>query len=207
MPEDELSPRAHRSRVALLEAAVTILESDDRAPEITITDIVALAGVSRPTFYKNFDNIPALVREAALRRLTVAFDAIPDAALGENWPDFARGVFHGVLTELVCHSRFYLGALDLAETPISNDFVTFLSEHLLDRSPIGPVIRRRRGKDTPQQRADFLAAGTVWHVRAWLRSPRATEDAIDAFVDEIAALLLSASGATDDEIARAGLGG
>ncbi|MCM1011979.1 MULTISPECIES: TetR/AcrR family transcriptional regulator [unclassified Brevibacterium] len=197
--------RTTRSRTALVEAVSALLEQGDGTNEITISEVVALAGVSRPTFYKNFDDIPALVREAVRSGLAGAFDAIPEAALGESWLDYVRGVFHGILTDLVRHSRFYLGALDLAETAISNDFVTFLGDHLLNVSPIGPVIRRRPGAYTAQQRAEFLAAGTVWHVRAWLRSDQASEASVDAFVDEIAALLLSASGATAEEIARAGL--
>ncbi|WP_344033565.1 TetR/AcrR family transcriptional regulator [Leucobacter iarius] len=194
------------AREAMIEAMTELLMSGKAASELSITEFVASVGVSRPTFYAHFQDVPAVARQAALTRMKHTFAKIPAAAVGDSWQSFARGTFTTLLTDLVRDARFYLTAWESAETLLTADIVGFLANRLLDESPLGPIIRRRAGADTPQQRAEFLAAGTIWQVRAWLTSGTATEDTVDAFNDQLATLLFSSSGATPEEIAATGMG-
>lgn len=114
---------------------------------------------------------------------------------------FARATFRTLLADLHTHARFYLTALQgPAGYALSADLVGYLSRHLLDASPLGPIIRRRVDADSATGHAELLAAGTVWHVVRWLDTDFTGTNTIDAMVDRISMLLLSASGATESEI-------
>jgi AcrR family transcriptional regulator len=195
------NPRLTRSRQALIRAMTTMLDSNLPAAGMTITDVVRLAGVSRPTFYQHFGDLSALMRGAALARLEATFAKIPDAALGESWTMFVRATFRTLLADLHFHARFYLTALQgPGGYALSADLVGYLAKHLLDASPLGPIIRRRVDADSATGHAELLAAGTVWHVVRWLETDFTGTNTIDAMVDRISLLLLSASGATESEI-------
>ncbi|HRO94858.1 TetR/AcrR family transcriptional regulator [Citricoccus sp.] len=168
---------------------------------LNVTDVVQRAGVSRPTFYKYFRDVPALVWEAALRRMQATFDRVPQAALGETWTVFARGTFLTLLTDLAEHRSFYLSALAINPAEVAADFIRYLAHRLLTSSPLGPIIHRRKGPDTAQQRAQFLAAGSVWLVQHWLVTSTDPLQEVEDMVDRLSALLLSSSGATEQEIA------
>lgn len=199
-------PRLARSRAALLAAMTAALDSDEGVDHLTIADLTRRAGVSRPTFYQHFADPAALVRAAALGRLQATFDRIPDVVLGETWPRFVRGTLRTILADLHAHERFYLRTLHgPSGVGFLRDVVQFLAGRLHDVSPLGPVIRRRVDAATARARAEFLAAGAVWHVVRWLEGDASGEDAVDAAVGEVGDLLLTSSGATPEEIESARL--
>lgn len=199
-----------RSRAALVAAVVELLDEGNDAAQLSITDIVGRAGVSRPTFYKHFDDTAALIREAALRRLQAAFERIPSLGDDPSWPMFVRGTLRALLHELAADAPFYRAALETSFGLLTGDVITYLATRLLESSPLGPVIRRRPGPDTPQDRAEFLAAGAMWHVTRWLFAAADSEagsessaDArasIDELVERLSSLLLASSGATVAEL-------
>ncbi|WP_313815522.1 TetR/AcrR family transcriptional regulator [Citricoccus sp.] len=190
-----------RSLAPLVDAVTALLDEGVDPHHLSVTDVVQRARVSRPTFYKYFKDIPSLVREVALQRMEATFSRVPQAALGESWTAFARGTFMTLLTDLAEHRRFYLAVLAISPAIVMTDFITYLSRRLLTSSPLGPVIHRRKGPDTPRQRADFLAAGTVWLVQQWLATSTEPLEDVEEMVDRLSSLLLSSSGATEQEIA------
>lgn len=202
MAED---PRSRRSRQALIDAMTSILRETPLATSPSITDVVRRAAVSRPTFYQHFGDLTALTRAAALARLQAAFARIPATALGETWTVFARSTFRVLLAELAADAHFYGHALGgQAQPALVDEVVGFLAAHLLEQSPLGPIIRRHVDGATAEEHARFLAAGSAWHVTRWLRShaddPGTATD-LDTMVDRLSDLLVVASGASGREIA------
>lgn len=202
-PMTPLTDRAHQGRswTSLVEAVTAMLDEGADPGILNVTDVVQRAGISRPTFYKYFRDVPALVRAAALHRLQVTFDRVPPAALGQTWTVFARGTFLTLLTDLATHRSFYLSALAVSPAGVAGDVVDYLAHRLLTSSPLGPVIHRRPGPDTAQQRAEFLAAGSVWLVQRWLATSDDALGEVEDMVGRLSALLLAGSGATEQEIA------
>lgn len=195
-------PRSARSRSALIEAMTDLLESEASVESLSVTDVVRKAGVSRPTFYQHFGEMSLLVRAAALHRLAGAFAAIPEVALGESWTTFARGTFRGLLSHLQGRAAFYKRSLTSGGSQaLSEDVIGLLAARLLNVSPLGPILRNRTRVGSPEDRATFLAAGTFWLVVRWLDSDFTGPDSVEAMVDRISLLLLSAAGVTDGEIA------
>lgn len=196
---------AGRSWAPLIDAVTAILDegADPHAPNtpLNVADVARRAGVSRPTFYKYFRDVPTLVRAAALQRMEATFERVPTVELGDTWTVFARDTFQTLLTDLAAHRRFYLSAIALNPADVASDFVRYISHRLLAYSPLGPVIHRRKGPDTAAERAEFLAAGTVWLVQQWLAASADPLAEIPDMVDRLSALLLSSSGATEQEIA------
>lgn len=195
-------PRPIRSRQALIQAMTEVLDSEAADQDITVADLARLAGVSRPTLYQHFGDLATLTHAAALARLEAAFAQIPEDNLGDTWTAYARNTFHFLFTDLDTHARFYRRALQgPAGYAFSQDVVGLLARRLLDTSPLGPIIRRRQGPDSPQDRAEFLAAGVAWHVIHWLQQEPRTPNTVDEAAERVSALLLAACGATKAEIA------
>src|SRR5215217_4454150 len=61
MTQEPTDPRWFRSRQALIAAMTQLLDERDLA-EISITDLVQRASVSRPTFYQHFADLNGLAR-------------------------------------------------------------------------------------------------------------------------------------------------
>lgn len=194
-------PQTGRSLAPLISAVTAMLDEDTDPAALNVAVIARRAGVSRPTFYQYFRDVPALVRAAALQRMEATFERVPPVERGDTWTVFAQDTFLTLLTDLAERRRFYLSALALNPTEVASDFVRYISHRLLDHSPLGPIIHRRPGPDTALQRAGFLAAGTVWLVQQWLASSADPLSKVADMVERLSALLLSSSGATEAEIA------
>ncbi len=202
--QDQPSVPPGRSLAPLVDAVTAVLdEGSQRGADpaaLNVADIARRAGVSRPTFYKYFRDVPALVRAAALQRMEATFERVPAVEIGDTWTIFARDTFQTLLTDLAERRRFYLSAIALNPTDVASDFVRYISHRLLAHSPLGPIIHRRKGPDTAAERAEFLAAGTVWLVQQWLASSTDPLGEVPEMVERLSALLLSSSGATEQEI-------
>lgn len=190
-----------RSLAPLMDAVTAMLDEGWDPAALNVADVSRRAGVSRPTFYKYFKDVPALVRAAALQRMEATFERVPPVELGDTWTVFAQDTFQTLLTDLAGRRRFYLSAITLNPTEVASDFVHYISHRLLAHSPLGPIIHRRKGPDTAAQRAEFLAAGTVWLVQQWLATSADPLGEVEDTVGRLSALLLASSGATEAEIA------
>lgn len=209
-------PRYVRSRRRLLAAVVAAYDDLDAgsrsgpgtltgaAPSLaalSVSEVARRAGVSRPTFYQHFTDVPQAAAAAALERLAEAFAAIPQTAVGEGWTAFTHRTLRGLLMAFEGHSHFHAAVFAQSTAPVAAAAVSAIADRLLDSSPLGPVLRRRPGADAPRERAEFLAAGVLWHVLTWLCAPSDARADLDDSVAHLSDLLLGASGATPAELA------
>ena len=182
----DIDPRAIRSRAALVDAMIGALDEGASPAAISITDIVRLAGVSRPTFYQHFGSMSSLVHAAALHRLQQAFELVPQPAADAEWESFSNESMTILLGHLAQHSAFYLAVLhDTGVMPVS-DIIDMLADRFLDIAPFSPAIRA--DAEAARERAEFLAAGITWSVVQWLE---AGAHDIPASAQRFSAILIS----------------
>ncbi|GAB4097134.1 hypothetical protein GCM10028787_26090 [Brachybacterium horti] len=153
-----------RSLGRLREATLRLL--DERSPEsITVTDIVTEAGVTRPTFYAAFGDLPTAFADAALSRLEEAFagmtltPAVPEAERSAAM----EAAFLGILRRLEPHADFFARALrGPGGIEVHVRAVDFLATRLRESSPLSPDLAR--GPLSPGTASTSLAAGVVWTI-------------------------------------------
>lgn len=191
-------PRLARTRDALIRAATAAL--DERDPEtLNITELVAAAGVSRPSFYQHFGDLPTLVHAAALTRMRSAFESIatPDA-IGDSWSTFAHLTVRELIAHFDHHSAFYLRAISgPGGQHFAASVIRFLSERLRTVSPLAAAIG---ATPRPEERADFLAAGVVWTITSWLAVDTDDRADVDEMAHRVDLLLLSSAGQSPAQI-------
>lgn len=195
-------PRLARTRAAILDAATEAMESGP-LEEITISGLVERAGVSRPSLYQHFGDLPTVFRDAAFARLQERFALIQPPAVFEStaqWAGFLRAGVGGLLEHLREHAVFYRRALHgPSGRELSASVVAFLTTRILEHSPLGTRIPRDAAL-RPEDRVAAIAAGTVWIITDWLGSDLSGPDAVDAMTDRIAALLITLSGAEPEAL-------
>jgi AcrR family transcriptional regulator len=187
-------PRLARTRDALIGAAIAAL--DERDPEsVTITELVSAAGVSRPSFYQHFGDLPTLVHAAALARMRSAFDTVvtptpgPD---GDSWSVFSLGTLRELLSHFDEHAAFYLRAVGgPGGQHFAASVIRFLSDRFRTVSPLAAAIG---ASERPAERADFLAAGVLWTITSWLPTDTADRAGVDEMAHRVGMLLLSSIG-------------
>ncbi|MCF2706699.1 TetR/AcrR family transcriptional regulator [Arcanobacterium haemolyticum] len=170
------STRLLRSRDKLRSATQNLLDERD-STAITVTDIVKAAGVTRPTFYAAYNDLPTAFADAALHRISAAIEpftldsarsnsAIDDGKVVEDMHD----AYERILSQIEHHSTFYLRA---AHAPgglrILASVNAFIAERLESHSPISSALRN---STIPVPSAcSALAAGVTWLTLEWLDSP------------------------------------
>ena len=174
LPSDD--PRFQRSLTALLEAVVRQVETVPVA-QISIKALVADAGVTRPTFYKHFRDIPDAIQKAALDRVGKAFPK------DEHWQDCAfekakaRADIKAGLTHLDENRQFYVRVIDAAATvSFFDELVQFVEGRMLPATSI-------------HASADVFAGGAMWMVVRWLRGQ--IEATPDMMADRLAGIAAS----------------
>lgn len=193
---NDADPRALRSRASLVEALWAHLAEGGGTP--SITDVVKRAGVSRPTFYQHFADVPDLVRAATLQRLGCVFDRMPSDPHGDSWDDFARARLTVIFGELQGDADIYLPILQgPAAVPVLAGIIHFLADQFLHHSPLGGPLRDGVDEREAQARAEFLGAGAVWRAIDWLSSDFTGDNALEPTVQRFAANILAASGAAN----------
>ena len=193
MPDGKLDPRMVRSRAALVIAMTELL--DQRGVEdITITDVVRQAGVTRPTFYQHFADILGIARAACFFRLEAAFppenshaEADTNKSAQELLTEVTRDTT-AILKHMKERRDFYgrvlrgAGSVELFES-----LVQFLEQRLIS----DPAMKIQSSVAiTPADRARILAGGVVWMVTRWLDSDFQGENSVSAMADRIAGALL-----------------
>lgn len=191
------SPMRARSRRRLCEAVTQLL--DDRDPgEVTITDVVREAGLTRPTFYAIWDTLPAAFAEAAVDRLNEAFDGVVLGRFDEV-PD-REGldeVLRTIMVRLQPHAGFYAKVL------------TGPSAFVVQRAMVERVCTRIRwstavsevlaaGPVGGQVAAESIAAAIMWIITRWLEDhPGAPlEDVVDLLGGTVWAMIDGGLGAS-----------
>ncbi|QWL25316.1 TetR/AcrR family transcriptional regulator [Rathayibacter toxicus] len=186
--DDMTDPRLTRSRELLLAAMTDALDREgDNQP--SITELCAAAGVSRPTFYQHFGDVPSLIEAASVARMHALFAAVTSGVSPKSWEGVVPHIVHGLLEGLLVHNDFYCRVLNGGTArAVQESVVAFLAQRLLTFSPLAEYS----GDDASVERfATFLAAGTTWLVVGWLLDGSARRPVAEASAD-IAELLVTA---------------
>jgi AcrR family transcriptional regulator len=173
-PGTSLDPRARRSKESL-EAALLELVATRDLPQITISDITKLAGVSRSTFYEHY----ADVHELAVSACTAMFDGL---VLGSHMIDpsilYSDQLGDNPLIPLLRHMAEHAS---LYRSLLGPDGSARVINHLMHRFRVSAYTNRRiQGPvqatyadgpgDTPHDPEAALVAGALLGtISDWLR--------------------------------------
>ena len=162
-----------RSRDKLRASTQSLLDERDHK-SITVTDIVRRAGLTRPTFYAAYSDLPAAITDAAWHRLSVTFD---EFSLDADGPaDDRTGEIAAAFTQIAIrvqdHAEFYLRAMHgPGGLQILTSVNAFIAERLRSHSPLSRALQ-----DDPipiESSSSALAAGITWLALEWLSDPTA----------------------------------
>ncbi|SMH43685.1 DNA-binding transcriptional regulator, AcrR family [Rathayibacter oskolensis] len=183
-------PRLTRSR-ELLVAAITAALDRPGDVQPSITELCAEAGVSRPTFYQHFGDVPSLIESAAVDRMHALFAGVVPVASEEEWEPAVPRVVDALLGGLLVHADFYRRVLSGGTArAVQESVVAFLAQRLLAFSPLADREPGAGDHARVERFATFLAAGTTWLVVGWLLDGDSRRPAADAAAD-IAELLVT----------------
>lgn len=177
MGADDL--RTRRSKAALVRAIGELLDSGDTQP--TVTNVVALAGTSRPTFYQHFGDLAGLQRAAVRAELDLVFAHIDPIDLTRPDWESALQDFVTLVVERIDRRRGFFAAVMAgpAAFDVLGDTVAIVAERIIDRSPSAAASGSPASADVSR----FLAAGTVWLLLDWVRRTDAESAAELAFLN------------------------
>lgn len=169
-----MDARLERSRDAIIGAITPMIEQAPAA-EISITRLVASAGITRPTFYQQFPDILTAVRVAGLRRLEEAFplpEPLPAGA--ELTCEAVRNRVNRqaipVFEHLARHRMFYVRVMDEAGTAgFFDDLIAFVASRLLPEA----IAILAGSPDRIAVTTQFFAGGMTWLAINWLREEAA----------------------------------
>lgn len=191
-------PRTARSRQALIDAMTRILDSST-SPELNVSDMVKEAGISRPTFYQHFGDMKALVQAATQDRLNATFDATQPITINTSWAQFARTNFRLMLAEMNKNRTFYINVLrGVGGYTATNDVLEMIANKILNRSPMGPVLRTRKSPVSAVEQAHFMSAGVVWLLARRILD-ESTETNPEELADHMGILLLHSAGVSQED--------
>ena len=186
-----MDARIVRTREALVQAIDQSLRGGtEKLP--TITELCATAGISRPTFYQHFRDVPSLVAAAGVDELQQLFDGVsrelPD---GETWEQTARPVIRDLIQRLFDSGPYYRRVLEESDTHAFQErVVEYLAERMMAFTPLGDAARAGADRAHLARTATFLAAGATWLVVAWLKEG-ASPASVRAAADEVSQLLVT----------------
>ncbi|CAN5184845.1 hypothetical protein BH11ACT4_BH11ACT4_25540 [soil metagenome] len=174
----------------MISALMELLDKRDLA-QITPSDVIALAGVSRSTFYDHFKDL----RDLATIACTSQFDALLAAAPVSSLEDMSELPIRLIpfFRHVQENRRLYLSLLGA-------DGSAYVAAHLHDR-----LAAAIRGSDAlsataahsaavstmSQARASFLAGGLAAVARTWLEED--SRESAEEIAAEVAATVLGAS--------------
>lgn len=156
-----------RSRAKLRAAAADLLDERDPAG-ITVTDLVRAAGVSRPTFYATYADLPDAWADAALLRLEEAFEGIDptDPRFVAGDPEALLETIGKTIGRLLPHLEFMRRVLDAARGhEVLRRAIDFLAGRILAAPRLGAAIAEGPLDDAVGARA--MAAAIVWTAVEW----------------------------------------
>lgn len=163
-----------RSRALLLAAVTRLLDADADADRITVTDIVTEAGLTRPTFYAVYEDLPQAFAGAALARLEESFAGLgvdPDID-ADTRSEEMRSAFAAILGRLAAHTDFFARVLRGPGGPVVHArIVEFVAARVRESSPVSRALSS--GPLPVDMSSSAIAAGVVWTMIRWTdESPR-----------------------------------
>ncbi len=178
-------PRLARSREALLDAVATLLEGRDVA-DISVTELAAAAGMSRPTFYQHFVDVPAAAAAATARRIEDVFRRA-DALFGDRPREaFVCGTLEEIVNEMASRRELYRRVLSGPSSRTASDLVIrSVTDRMRDRV-FGGVA-----DDETEDRIAVIGAGITWLMVQWVQTDGTGRNAPAATAARLADLLLA----------------
>ena len=183
-------PRAARSKRALIVAGTELLDAHD-LDELSITQVVAAAGVTRPTFYQYFGDLAELASAAAVTRLNDEFERHePAPPSADGWLERVEPVVHELLEHLAAHRDFYRRVLHGPRAGAAvNAAVDLVARRILEQSPL---LGSAADADSEQVRDGvvIMSGGIVWLLSGWLGTPLTGRDSVEAMAHRISVQLV-----------------
>lgn len=166
----EDDPRFQRSWDAM-QVAVSSLVERQPIDTISITLLVQEAGVSRPTFYRHFVDVPDAVRQVALARFSAAVPPASDfSAYRVDEASVRKRTYERsipILKHIVANDGFYRRVFEeAANSAFIDQLIAFVASRFLPEGFDGAA--ERAGGDREGVIA-FIASGMTWMVLRWLR--------------------------------------
>ncbi|MGO1320641.1 MAG: TetR/AcrR family transcriptional regulator [Galactobacter sp.] len=183
-----MDPRSARSQDALIRATLHLL-SEREAETISVTDVVHLAKVSRPTLYQHFGDLPTLIVAAVTARLQTLFEeSLPNQALTTPQDDTSgSAAIHVLLQHLLDQADVFHHALHGSSGyPVIRQLSELLARRLQEYGPLHHALKRGA---TPDHLARFIGHGAVGIVADWLDVSPAERDSVDDVTARLTALL------------------
>lgn len=182
-------PRAARSRRALIAAGTALLDERD-LEQLSITQVVAAAGVTRPTFYQHFRDLEDLARAAAVARLDSEFERHQpaDQGSGDRLPRI-EPLVRELLEHLAAHRDFYRRVLHGPRSSAAvNAAVDLVARRILERSPLLDGVADRDSEEL-RDTVVIISGGIVWLLSGWLGTPLTGRDSVEAMAHRISVQL------------------
>lgn len=173
------SSRLQKSYDRIVQAVTELIDATDDINRITVTDIVRAAGLTRPTFYACFRDIPSAFASSARERLDRAFDGF-DLSTHTGEADYSArmsAAFKSILDRLERNAGYFTKVLNGPGCQMAYEqIVFFVSDRLRNHSPVSVAFSN--GVLPPEVSCSAIAAGVTWMTTQWLiqARPISTQD-------------------------------
>ena len=160
---------SEKSHDRLLAAITELLDTRTVTDKITITDIVSAAGLTRPTFYAVFDDLPSAFAASALARLKEAFDGmtVDPSTDSATRSKLMQTAFATILHRLSEHADFFARVLQGPGGPqVHSQIIKFIAARIRESSPVAPALAT--GILPAEMTSSAIAAGVVWTMIRWM---------------------------------------
>lgn len=179
---EKINPRTQRAQDALKAAAFKLVSKRPVA-DISLTEVAEEAGVSRPTVYKLFDDVPTLVAQTSMDYLNQALIRIDDELAADGFDqvvsldasresEYFEKLMERFIAAVYADKEFYYNAVyGPSMSQIMVGFTQILDERMRTHH-IGKRFQQKHPDDLDAAN-DYraaLSAGVVWLVVRWLDS-------------------------------------
>ena len=187
------NPRTLRVRRSLLDATFKLV-GERPVGELTLSEIAQAAGVSRPTVYKQFTDVPTLAAAAAVRFMRQIFDRIDDRIEVGDDRAYLVEMMRLFIDEVYRERTFCRNAMyGPSAATIAAEVADLIRERMSGR-----LVGRRlsaHGTLAAEDEMAALSAGVIWLLTRWLASDFEGDNAPDRMAQRIAGTLFQLSGA------------
>lgn len=165
-----MDPRLERTRGAILDAVTQLIEQHALST-LSITQVANAAGITRPTFYQQFADVPSAARAAAFARLDEAMPlgrpVVVDDEPAAETIERVRCEVLPMLEYLEANRTFFVRVMEEAGTAgFFDDLVTFIGLRISEE----PMVPANASPELKAASNRFVAAGLSWLVINWLRA-------------------------------------
>ena len=188
---DRINPRTQRVRDALKSATIELV-SKKPVSEISITEIAITANVSRPSVYKQFNDLPTLVADTTIGVMNGIFaDIDKNLKVGDDL-EYLNKHMEMLTKGLYKHRKFLKNAIYSSAEPIIIDAaVKDLCNRMRDRLVGRTLVEAGMNVDDCLH---AIAAGMVLLTFRWLNSDFRGENSPTNMGDRIAKTIFWISG-------------